>query len=128
MQVNENGALSFNSPWRFSHPNRYPTTYIPTRQRHVLSPFWSDVDIRREGSVRYVPIETGSSTPGDAIMKEAAAYVNYRFIDENEPTFQPTWMLVAQWDGVHPYPHGSDDHEGIDEEYLSKVGCIHYLH
>ena len=55
-------------------------------------------------------------------MKEAAAYVNYRFIDENEPTFQPTWMLVAQWDGVHPYPHGSDNYEGIDEEYLSKVG------
>ncbi len=30
-------------------------------------------------------------------------------------------MLVAQWDKVHPHPHGSDDHEGIDQEYLEKV-------
>ena len=31
-------------------------------------------------------------------------------------------MLVAQWDRVHPHPHGSDNHEGIDEEYLNRVG------
>ena len=62
----------------------------------------------------------GSSTRGDAIMDEASAYVNDRFNDE----FQPTWMLVAQWDGVHPHPHGSDNHEGIDEEYLSRVSSL----
>ena len=105
----------------FSHPNRFPTTYPPTRQGHVLTPFWSDVDIRKEGTVRYVPIVRGSSDLGDQIMNEASIYINDHFIDEDQPPFRPTWVLVAQWDRVHPYPHGSDNHDGIDEEYLSKV-------
>ena len=55
------------------------------------------------------------------IMDEAMAYVNFRFIDGEELLFQPTWALVAQWDGVHPHPHGAENHEGIDEEYLNMV-------
>ena len=38
-------------------------------------------------------------------------------------------MLVAQWDKVHPYPHGSSNHDGVSEEYLNKVGltlCLYY--
>ena len=105
----------------FSHPNRYPTTYLPTRQGHILSPFWSDIDIRREGSVRYVAIERDSSTIGAMIIEEAFTYINNHFIGGEEQPFQPTWLLVAQWDGVHPHPHGSENHEGIDEEYLSRV-------
>ena len=54
-------------------------------------------------------------------MDEASTYINDRFIGENETLYQPSWVLVAQWDEVHPHPHGSDNHEGIDEEYLSKV-------
>ncbi len=108
----------------FSHPNRYPTSYVPTRQRHVVSPFWTDVDIRKEGTIRYVTIERGTSTRGDMIMDEIATYFNDRFIDkEVEPLFEPTWVLVAQWDKVHPFPHGDDNLnlEGVDQEYLSRV-------
>ena len=108
----------------YSHPNRYPTTYLPTRQGHVVSPFWSDIDIRREGTVRYVPITRGSSAYGDIIMDQAAAYINNRFIGEDEAMYSPTWMLVAQWEGVHPHPHGADDHEGIDDDYLDKVRTV----
>ena len=106
----------------FSHPNRYPTIYLPTRQGHVLSPFWSDVDIRREGTVRYVPITSGTSDLGDSILDAASTYMNERFVNETEEVFQPTWMLVAQWDEVHPNPHGADDEqEGIDSDYLNRV-------
>ena len=105
----------------FSHPNPYPTTNPHIRQGHVLSPFWSDVDIRREGAVRYVEITRDVSALSDKIMDQASLFINERFISENESTYSPTWMLVAQWDGVHPHPHGADDHEGIDEEYLDKV-------
>ena len=82
------------------------------------------MDIRKEGAVRYVPIIRGSSALGDMIMDEAATYVNERFIDEDETPYRPTWVLVAQWDRVHPHPHGADDHEGIDEEYLNRVSAI----
>ena len=74
--------------------------------------------------MRYVAIEQDLSSAGDAIMDEARTYVNVRLVGHGE-RFQPTWVLVAQWDGVHPYPHGSDDHEGIDEEYLSRVSLFH---
>ena len=56
------------------------------------------------------------------MMRDVATYVNNRYVD-GEEEFVPTWMIVAQWDRVHPYPHGSDDYEGISEEYLSLV-CI----
>ena len=79
------------------------------------------MDIRREGTVRYVAIERGSTASGDMIMDEVTTHVNEQFIADGEPDFQSTWLLVAQWDGVHPHPHGADDREGIDEEYLNRV-------
>ena len=54
-------------------------------------------------------------------MNVATDYVNDRFFADGDAEFVPTWMIVAQWDGVHPHPHGSDNHEGIPEEYLSRV-------
>lgn len=58
------------------------------------------------------------------IMDEASTYVNDRFVGEDKPPFQPTWLLMAQWDKVHPHPHGSANHEGISEEYLNRVSVI----
>jgi hypothetical protein len=74
-----------------------------------------------------VAFESGSSVGGDVIMNEAAAYVIDRLIgEEEEEAFHPIWMIVAQWDRVHPHPHGApDSHEGISEEYLSKVSTIY---
>ena len=60
---------------------------------------------------------------GEMVMDEAQTYVNLHFTGGD--MFQPTWLLVAQWDRVHPYPHGSESHEGIDEEYLNKVRAAH---
>lgn len=58
------------------------------------------------------------------IMNETATYLNDRFVDEGDDPFQPTWMIVGQWDSVHPYPHGSDNHLGISEEYLNRVCTV----
>lgn len=76
--------------------------------------------------MRYVGIERGASAAGDAIIDELTTFINDSFISEDDPSFEPTWVLVAQWDGVHPHPHGSDNHEGIDEEYLNKVSGNDY--
>ena len=124
LQVNENGVFSFGDPWQFSHPNRYPTTNPATRLRHVIGPFWSDNDIRREGTIRYVTIESTSPTGSIRIMNETADYVNDRLVVGDE-VFQPTWMIIAQWDRVHPHPHG-EPHEGASEEYLNRVSSYDY--
>ena len=122
IQVNENGVVSFKEAWKYSHPITFPTDNVFTRQGYVLSPFLTDVDIRKSGTIRYAPIERGSSAPGDMIMNETAAFFNECFGNgDDENAFQPTWMLVAQWERVHPHPHGSDFHEGLDEEYLNRV-------
>ena len=54
-------------------------------------------------------------------MDEALAYVNYRLRDDEQVLYEPTWLLVAQWDGVHPHPHGAENRKGLDEEYLEQV-------
>ena len=119
IQVNENGAFSFDDTWKFSHPERFPGTRFHLRQHQVVSPFWSDNDIRKEGTVRYVTVESGSSGRGAEIVNEATTYVREQL--NGGPDFQPTWMIVAQWDRVHPHPHGANSHQGVSEEYLNKV-------
>ena len=52
-------------------------------------------------------------------MNEVTMYVQEQL--NGGADFQPTWMLVAQWDRVHPDPHGANSHEGVSEDYLSKV-------
>ena len=116
MQVSENGVISFGEPWKYSHPQLFPTNDYYIQQTFVVAPFWSDNDIRKEGTVRYVVVE--EDTTG-LISMASAVVVNSR----NDAVFFGTWMLVVQWDQVHPHPHGADDHEGISETSLNKV-CI----
>ena len=116
LQVNENGLFSFDKSYKFSHPNRFPTDNIYSRLRDTVAPFWSDNDIRKNGTVRYVDIVKGSE--GNYLLEETAAYVRNTLLIEE---FRPTWMIVAQWDKVHPHPHGADSHEGFSEEFLGKV-------
>ena len=57
-------------------------------------------------------------------MDEAASYINNRFIGEDEAMYSPSWVLVGQWEEVHPHPHGADDQEGIDDDDLDKVKTV----
>ena len=119
--------MSFEEPWRFSYPDRFPTNYYWTQLGKAIAPFWSDNDIRKAGTVRYATYCNLTNTEGcnnhdngQTILDE----VN-RFIQENrgedDKFYTGHWMLIAQWDHVHTYPHGSDDTQGIPEQELSKV-------
>ena len=44
--------------------------------------------------------------------------------NDTRDEFRGTWMLVAQWDRVHPDPHGADDHMDIPEALLERVGSV----
>ena len=117
--------ISFDKPWKFSYPDRFPPEYFWTREGIIVAPFWSDNDIRKEGAVRYATYcreHQGcvTSPEGDKLLDEVNEFVQ-RFIKEGEPPFTGTWLLVAHWDHVHPSPHGEDDHNGIPEDELNKV-------
>ena len=74
-QVSENGVFSFQEPWKFSHPSRFPTDYFFTQTSNVIAPFWSDNDIRREGTVHYAAIARGDSEEGDEMIHLAIGYL-----------------------------------------------------
>ena len=68
--------------------------------------------------MRYVTVTKGSGLQEEELLTE----VNDFLIDiQNIQEFDGSWMLIAQWDKVHPHPHGADDHEGISEKFLNKV-------
>ena len=107
LQINENGVISFANPWSYSSPSRFPTNWYWTRNQYVLAPFWSDNDIRRAGSVRYASISLGNTSGGDDLIARVSAFIQHQNSDAKEQNFNGQWMLVAFWDSVHPYPHGS---------------------
>ena len=87
---------------------------------NVIAPFWSDNDIRKEGMVRYVAISRGDSEEGDNLIDSAVEYLQHEEGLAN--AFRGTWMLVAQWDKVHPHPHGvSNEEEILLNPFLNKV-------
>ena len=117
--------ISFNKSWNYAYPDTFPTSYFWTRKGLAVAPFWSDNDIRKEGSVRYatyctVNQECSKSHEGDNLLKEVNEYVQ-QFVKEGEPPFRGRWLLVAHWDHVPPSPHGEIDHMGIPEDELNKV-------
>ncbi len=92
-----------------------------------MAPFWSDNDIRKSGSVRYVALTEERSTAGDEIFVLVNTFIRNQLERAGQEQdellgFQGTWMLVAQWEGVHPYPHGAENHEGLSEDFLARVG------
>ena len=129
-QVNENGIISFNSPWKFSIPERFPTPFFWTRMGMAVAPFWSDNDIRREGTVRYASFhsdDTVINPQGKSWLDQVNTYIQSTQGEEEEP-FVGEWVLTVSWSNVHPSPHGDDDHRGISEDELAKVQILITLH
>ena len=59
------------------------------------------------------------------MLRVASSFVQgQRQENDTRSEFKGTWMLVAQWDHVHPAPHGADDHMGIPEALLERVSSV----
>ncbi len=125
-QVNENGVISFQLPYKYSLPDRFPTNFYWTQQSKVVAPFWADNDIRKEGAVRYASYCNITGHPqcqthekGQAILDAVNTYIQRT--QTGNDMFIGNWMLIAFWDHVHPSPHGDVNTRGIPEEILNKV-------
>ena len=102
VQVATNGILSFGVPFYNAEPYAFPSDFSDIASLYLIAPFWSDVDIRREGSVFY-EVHTTENAASEDLLGDVSAFVsNYTGND-----FQGSWMLIAQWDEVHPFPAGS---------------------
>ena len=68
-----------------------------------MAPYWDDVDIRLAGNVSYEMHSIRSnSLESNRLLSDISSYIA---TSTGEP-FQGTWMLIAEWEEVHPWPHG----------------------
>ena len=101
IQVGTNGIISFERGFYYWYPYPFPTPWWSVQSRYVVAPFWSDNDIRLKGEVCYEVHDRH-----DELMDSVSEYISTS-IGTN---FRGRWMLLAQWDRVHPYPHGSSNY------------------
>ena len=121
--MNENGVISFENPWKYAYPELLPTNNDDIQNSFIAAAFWSDNDIRKDGVIRYATYDRANDNnpSGKAVLDQVNKVIQTRQDGENEEPFEGLWMLIAHWDGVHPSPHGGEDHNGISEESLNKV-------
>ena len=86
----------------------------------VVAPYWSDNDITREGSVIYEVFQSESSAFEDMTL----ATVN-NFIKEfdSSTSFQGTYMILAEWRDVHPFPHGAVSGLTANQQAFTDLVC-----
>ena len=101
----------------YAQPERLPTNNTEIQKIDMVAPFWSDNDIRKSGTVRYVAIEVGSSFIGDFHL----ANMNNIIKEKGYPEFAGKYAIIAQWDRVHPFPHGNSSGYNISVDELAKV-------
>ena len=68
-----------------------------------MAPYWADHDIRKDGHVCYETFNRGRSIRDDAVL----GVVNHYISLNTDQYFSGTFMILAEWQDVHPYPHGS---------------------
>jgi len=99
------------------------------RSAHLIAPYWSDNDIRREGNVSYEVFqfqETG--THGDEVLDAVNSYIQEEF--ENATNFVGVYMILAEWNTVHPFPHGTnpDTLSPTTRSFVAKVATESITH
>ena len=96
--------ISFSRPFYYWYPYSFPG-YRYLRRFYVVAPYWADHDIRKNGNVLYETFERGRSQNDDFTLSRVNDYL--RFNNESQSNFSGTFMILAEWNGVHPYPDGS---------------------
>ena len=87
----------------------------------MVAPFWADVDTRRAGSVFYEVHQRGTNRGSNNVLERLSGFI----ASQMNITFTASWMLVAQWDRVHPYPHGEEG--ATSEQYQNFLESVSYI-
>jgi len=84
----------------------------------VVAPYWTDNDIRKEGYVSYEVFQlqvTGGY--GDQLLDSVSSVIRERNVSLD---FKGSFMILAEWRDVHPFPHGASSSSDNDP-FLAKV-------
>ena len=95
--------ISFSRPFYYWYPSPFPGHFY-LRRFYVVAPYWADHDIRRDGEVHYKVLERGQDKIDDSILNRVNHYISL----STNSDFIGTFMILAKWENVHPYPYGSN--------------------
>lgn len=98
-QVSTNGIISFGLPFYIHQPFLFPSPFTIISSQYLVAPFWSDVDIRTEGTISYEVHSIGNDA-SEAILSTVSGFISNYTGD----SFNGSWLLVALWDSVHEFP------------------------
>jgi len=91
----------------------------------LLAPYWSNNDIRNTGEVIYASFQYGDTTEGNILLEIYRNYIRTNY--PNATQFQGNFMILADWNKVHPFPHGSSnlssvlDYNPSIADFINKV-------
>ena len=119
IKVGTNGIISFGQEWFFWDTDLFPTDNYNILNSYVVAPFWADVDTRRAGSVFYEVHQRGTNRGSNNVLERLSGFI----ASQMNTNFTASWMLVAQWDRVHPYPHGTTV-DTLSEEYTNFLESV----
>lgn len=93
--------MSFREPFYSPFPQAFPGTSSSVSNAYLIAPFWEDVDISSAGDIYYETHDANNSRSSE-LLAQVSEFVS----NQTGTSFSGTWMTVAFWDQVHPYPHG----------------------
>ncbi len=70
----------------------------------MLAVFWNDHDPRMNSEVQYNVYSIDEGTLAEHYLNTVSRHVS----KQEEKNFTGTWMIVAYWKQVPPYPYGSN--------------------
>lgn len=112
-----NGIISFDRPFSLGSPENFPSMDGDVYFSYLVAPYWSNIDTRRAGRVRYEYYNRGDSEISD---RQIARVTDFLQVEQNV-TIVGEWMLLVSWESVHPYPHGVSAALDRENPYLESV-------
>ena len=102
LQVNNNGIISFESPFSQFNPSRFPRSTTEA----LIAPFWADADTR--------PVERGTvfyrETTNPTLLQRALREIQ----DGLSVSFSPSHLFIATWDSIAFFTNGETDRVILD--------------
>ena len=103
LQIGTNGIFSFSAPFYSAVAVAFPSSLSTVANAYLVAPYWDDVDIRLAGNISYEVHSRSSNNPGsNQLLDQISQFIE----DSIGESFQGDWMLIAEWEEVHPWPHG----------------------
>ena len=118
LQISTNGIFSFGQECLQDSPLPFPSSDATIYFSHLVAPYWSNIDTRLDGHVNYEVHTMGERSTFNDYLGRVSSLINS---EEDDPDFIGSWMIVATWDNVHPFPHGSSHEQDRVDHYLQSV-------